>query len=537
MRKIFLVLLTLCMLACFAASPAAMAEETVTLDWFINRSALPSNWNMNEPIFKTITDATGVQCNFNIPAEDAATKLNLLMISGNMPDLITTDNGDLIREMIDAGQVWNLQELMETYYPDAQMLKEFPEDLKEAMIKRDGGWYCYPSHMITNGATAIYGYPTEEIADYYHAAKYDTPSAIYLYKDYVDKLSIDVDAIKTETDLMNVLAQIAAANLTNDAGASVYTMMTDGIYTVPYSVNEPLANMFGATRVSDDGQYQNLVYSDEYRDAVSFLNNCAQLGYLTETQMIMDEPSVVSVCNSGRSACFVGSLSTLKSGGDVVDSWVSVGAIAPDSGASPVLPHSETTSTGWLSTLVAKKVQDPAACARFMDYMASREGLVVHMYGMEGTDYYYDEQGCLHRTDDGSAKIEDGVTGMFGFYAFHNTAFQRSVEWKDVSKNSPSMKYGSSDNVVIYDSSVFELPSGYIEGGSDEAFIQTETSNYIRSEIPKIILSADTDAFNQAYDAFLTKLDELGLRTLDSFINEQVQRNCQEQGVTLSPIN
>ena len=81
------------------------------------------------------------------------------------------------------------------------------------------------------------------------------------------------------------------------------------------------------------------------------------------------------------------------------------------------------------------------------------------------------------------------------------------------------------------------LYSGYIEGGSDEAFIQTETSNYIRSEIPKIILSADTDAFNQAYDAFLTKLDELGLRTLDSFINEQVQRNCQEQGVTLSPIN
>ena len=165
MKKIFLALLTLCMLACFVVSPAAMADETVTLDWFITYSALPSNWNMNEPIFKTITDATGVQCNFNIPAEDAATKLNLLMVSGDMPDLITTDNGDLIREMIEAGQVWDLQELMETYYPDAQMLKEFPEDLKKAMINRDSGWYCYPSHMITTDATAIYGYPTEEIAD------------------------------------------------------------------------------------------------------------------------------------------------------------------------------------------------------------------------------------------------------------------------------------------------------------------------------------------------------------------------------------
>ncbi len=537
MKKAFLVLLTLCMLACATIGPAAVAESYTTLDWFITYSALPSNWNMNEPIFKAITDATGIQCTFNIPAEDAATKLNLLMVSGDMPDLITTDNSDLIAEMIAADMVWDIQELMETYYPEAQMLKEFPEDLMEAMVKRDGGLYCYPSHMVTDDAAEIYGYPTEEIGAYYEASKYDNPCAIYLYKEYVDQLGIDVDAIQTEADLMAVLAQINEAGLTNEAGASVYTMMTDGIYTVPYSINNTLANMFGAMKVNDDGQYQSWVYTDEYRDAVSFLNACAQLGYLTETQLIMDEPSVVSVCNSGRSACYVGSLATLKSGVEIQDNWLSVGAITPDSGATPVMSYNESTGTGWLSTLVSKTAADPAACARFIDYMASREGLLVHMYGIEGTDYYYDEEGCLHRTDEGAAKIEDGVTGMFGFYAFHNTAFQRSVEWKDVSKVSPTMKYGSSENVVIYDSSVFDLPSGYIESGSDQAFIQTETSNYIESEIPKIILAADDDAFNAAYDAFLAELDGLGLRELDSYINEQVQLNCQDKGVELKSIN
>ena len=34
------------------------------------------------------------------------------------------------------------------------------------------------------------------------------------------------------------------------------------------------------------------------------------------------------------------------------------------------------------------------------------------MFGIEGTDYEWDENGCLHRTEVGSAKIEDGVSGM-----------------------------------------------------------------------------------------------------------------------------
>lgn len=71
--------------------------------------------------FAGITQATGVQCSFNMPAEDASTKLNLLMISRNLPDIITTSDGDLRSELIAAGLVWDLDELLKTYVPESHL--------------------------------------------------------------------------------------------------------------------------------------------------------------------------------------------------------------------------------------------------------------------------------------------------------------------------------------------------------------------------------------------------------------------------------
>lgn len=539
MKNVFWAILAcVVLLTCTVCSPAlAQANEPEKITWFINRSALPSNWNLDEPIFKEITAATGVTCELIIPAEDPDTKLNLLMVSGQMPDIITTSNRNLIAEMVKSDMVWDLDEFFKTYLPDTHLFTDFAADQKNAMIKQDGGWYGYPSHIVSAGEQEIFGYPTQAINDYYQKAKYDYNFGIYFYKEYVDKLGIDVNAIKTEEQLFDALAKIAAAGLTSDTGASVYTMMTDGIYTARYAMNTILANTFGAMPVGDNGQYQSLYYSPEYRNAVSFLNGCGKLGYLTESQLIMDEPTVVSICNSGRSAVFIGGLSTLKSGADVVDKWVSPGAVVSTAGAKPVMSYNGTVTTGWLNTLVSKSTEKQAACAKFIDFMSSKKGMLLHMFGIEGTDYTYDADGCLHRTDAGNSKIEDGVSGMFGFYAFHNTAFARSVSWLDTTKESPTLKYGNSGNVVIYDGSLFNLPSGYVESGSSYAYTLTEVENYIEPAIAKLILAPDDATFTSMYDAFLQELDKLGLRAYDEYLNEQVQKNCAEKGVTLAPIN
>ena len=198
----------------------AVAEGTVTLEWFMDYAALPSKWNLEEPVFAGITQATGVQCSFNMPAEDASTKLNLLMISRNLPDIITTSDGDLRSELIAAGLVWDLDELLKTYVPESHLFTHFPADLKQSIIDRDGGWYCYPSHMSSEGYESIWGYCDEDTEEFYKATKYDNRNGIFLRKAYLDQLEIDVNTIKTEQDLMDVLQKFNDAGLTNTSGRS-----------------------------------------------------------------------------------------------------------------------------------------------------------------------------------------------------------------------------------------------------------------------------------------------------------------------------
>lgn len=511
--------------------------EYVDLEWFLTYSALPSEWNMDESIFRGITEATGVRCSMNIPAEDPNTKLNLLMVDGNLPDLVTTDNTAVAADMIDAGLVWDMEELLQTYCPDSHLLTEFPEDVKEAYKDIQGGWYAVTSHISSDSITELYGYPTKEIEEYYTAAQYDDRHAIFFYKPYVDQLGIDPEKIETEADLMEVLAKINDAHLVNESGAEVYTLMVNGTNSRFTSFENTLANTFGAMRVSDEGTYQDINYSEEYRDAMEFLNHCAQLGYITETHLTMDERTVVNICNSGRAACFIGALTTLNSGEEVEHSWLSAGTVVSDNGAKPVLGHSSGIYTGWLYTMVSKDTKYPEACAKYLDFMTSKEGMLLHMYGIEGTDYTWDEQGCLHRTDEGAAKIEDSVSGMWGFWAFQNDQFKKSVEYMDTSFIKPTMIYGSCDNVVIYDSSLFEIPAGYVAPESDESYIRTEADNYIEAMIPELILAKDDDTFNTMYDEFWKQLDDIGLRKYDAFIDIAVQANCEAKGVTLNSVN
>ena len=137
--------------------------ETVNLEWFMSAGVVPQTWDTNQYVMGQITEKTGVTISADIPAEDADTKLNLLIASGQLPDIITTTNSTLIKDMIDADLVWPLQEFFETYLPDSHIINDsnesFPEDIKEQLILRDGDWYSFPSHILSAENREKWGLP------------------------------------------------------------------------------------------------------------------------------------------------------------------------------------------------------------------------------------------------------------------------------------------------------------------------------------------------------------------------------------------
>lgn len=510
--------------------------EVCQFSYFYDWGSLPDAWDINQPIMQTITEATDCMPILGHPKEDADAKLNLMIMQEDLPDLITTENTELVKKMIDAGLVWELDEFLQTYLPDSHLLQDFPQDVKTALTARDGGWYSYASHITSDDANAIWGIP-DSLAEYVNEQKYANQFSIFFRKEYLEQIDVDVKDIDTEEKLLEVLQMLAEAELKNETGQSVYPLMIHGNQYQTFTL-EALEMHFGVLPVDKDGNYQSVYYNENFKHVMRFLNQCVRKGYINESMITMDESTFTTLCDDGRVACYIGGLYALH--GDLDADWCTPGPVQSSTGAQPVfgVPYTLTANTGWLQTMVSKQTEYPEEIARFLDYMTSREGMLVHIYGMEGEDYYWDEDNFLHRTEAGEEKIGDGVSGMEGFWGFHYGSFSYSVEWVDISKISDiRVAFGSSEKAYRYDSDLLSYPADYVSSDSEAACIEDEAELYAEQMLNTILFAEDDTIFEKLYMEFREHLDEIGLRRYDSYINKIIQNNYETYGKKIVDIN
>lgn len=123
------------------------ADDPVTLDWYINYSWFSTPWGENL-VSQTITEETGVDIHFITPLGNESEKLNALIASDSLPDLITLGWWEpQVSEMTENGMVYALNELADSYDPyfwevsDPVAVNWYTTD--------DGNIYAYPNSSIT----------------------------------------------------------------------------------------------------------------------------------------------------------------------------------------------------------------------------------------------------------------------------------------------------------------------------------------------------------------------------------------------------
>ena len=117
---------------CRKSEDSYQAEHSEELTWFSDLSWWsPGNWDA-DPKSGTgeITEKTGVEIRYLIPEDNGDTRLSLMMINGNMPDILSVSDEQMIRHLITSDAVWNLDELLQQYLPDSHLLVDYPKDLK-----------------------------------------------------------------------------------------------------------------------------------------------------------------------------------------------------------------------------------------------------------------------------------------------------------------------------------------------------------------------------------------------------------------------
>ncbi|MEH7480019.1 hypothetical protein V7157_02690 [Neobacillus drentensis] len=522
---------------------ASSSSTPVNLTWFSDVSFWdpPSPWNTNpNSVEGQITKKTGLTFTIDIPAQDADTKLSLLLASMKpLPDVMTIINNDLAKKLIDSGKVWRLDELLKKYDPNSHLLKDFPNDVKQGLIARDGGWYSYPSHINSNDERKKYP-PSSEF--YSENLKYRDNNGIMVNKKLMQQAGISLDNLKTEDGLLAAYKKIKEIKLTAN-GAPVIPLQVDAKGYQDTTLLT-LEMMFGAMPVDKNGKYRDIILAPESKHALDFMYKAAQAGYFNPNQMTVDTSGMKAAVLSGSVFSYIGSIA--NSGFEQMDVWVSPGPILSNQGTKPVLGHSLRAGTGWMQTYISKSTKEPERLAKWLSFMSSNEGLTLHVYGIEGNDYLKDSKGLVVQTQQGiKDKKNQSKTGVFAFWSFHNISWLNHVTFAPTKDPGSGVwdsyevltAFGKAKETVIYDNSALSMPPNFFTAGSKIADRKAQIIAYKQAQISKIILAKDANTRDQLYKEMISQLKKLGLDDLDDKINEQFQKQSPKYNITLKGVN
>ena len=107
-------------------------------------SSVVSNYG-DTPFAKNLAEATGIQVEYMHPAQGQDNALNLLIASGDMPDIVqaywTQQNP---KSCIDNKIILSLNELINDYSPNFKKYTEENPDIAKSLTTDDGDYYVYP---------------------------------------------------------------------------------------------------------------------------------------------------------------------------------------------------------------------------------------------------------------------------------------------------------------------------------------------------------------------------------------------------------
>lgn len=508
------------------------AELYCDVDWWH-----PAAWSTeNGTITGGITEKTGVALKTTVPLRDADKQLSLMLLEDELPDLITVVDSTRIGQLTSSGKVWELEEFLEKYCPDSHLLREFPEDIKQALIKRDGAWYAYPSHMNSADAREIWE-PCDSY--YWDLVNYSDNNAIMWNRSLLEQLGLSADELSTEEQVMEAWEKAKESGITVD-GEKMIPLLIDGAEywdpTVKY-----LQYTFGAEYMDEEGNYRDIILSPESRHALYFLNRAYRNGYLEAEQVNYKNAAVKQKIAAGNVLCFIGNIANTDLD---ATKWISSGAIRSSEGKRPVLGKSPRGGTGWMQTFISKDCKNPGRVAEFLDYMTGEEGMRDWYFGREGEHYSVGEDGRIVLTEEQAAlRANYEKTDVGVWWMFENTCWIRSVlappkeSSRLAQEDAIKIAFGKDESTVIYNSAPFELYSGLLAGDPGQEEAEEALTRLRRTCINRILLAESDAEFEKEYTAMINALHAQGIAGIDAQKNRVFQKNQQEMGVYPEKIN
>ena len=339
--------------------------------------------------------------------EDLQAKLNLMMTSGQVPDIYFGPSSgyyrDVCRRLGAAGLIWNYAPYIKDYPRIYELMK--PELLQ----------HYDPVNK------AIYFIPTQNGRgfDTVGTAPHGEP---YVRKDYLDKLGMDYPT--TPEELYNYL--VACRDQLPDVnGKSVIPLcMDENVWGVESLINLfwPAPKMVGGAWGFDPNnnyEFYNYLFtdSDVLMRAAKYVNKLYREGLIDREAITIKRDQFMEKVSSGRVAAVFMPMWDMTTFSDQAKEvvpelfYVAVPDIYDKTNGYPLYPDTKWTNwVGYWSSLTVSTRLSETQFRHFLamlDYLATTEGQILVQVGVEGVSYEYDSNGKFQYLDDFLQKTDN----------------------------------------------------------------------------------------------------------------------------------
>lgn len=493
------------------------ANETTTLDWYVNFSWFNTGWGESD-VSRLITEKTKVEVNFMAPMGSEREKLDALIAQGNLPDILTLGWWEpQVQQLMDEKYAYPLNQLAAQYAPD--FFDVAGEGQLRWYTQEDGNIYCYPNCSISP-------------QDHAEGVALASNQTFLVRKDIYEALgSPDMTTPEGFSNAIRLAAQKFPE--------------IDGEPLIPFGAHEFNAygcDSFGgmllnflAVPFEKDGKMYDRTSDPEYLVWLKAFRQLFQEGYLSPDLFIDKRAQMAEKIKRGQYFCMLYQYS------DMADEQKYLWSNDPDKiyiavdgpKNSRQDPHRlpGVGINGWTVTFISKNCSDPEKAIQLLTYMMTEECQKLTYLGIEGQHYTWNNGVAeltpaaaeLFYKDYGAYVKQIGANNSY--WMLENTAMQSHWPMGIAPELTQPEQWSKQ---YSYYTAPYEVSC---EDAPDLAAAEEKIKKLWGDTLPQLLMAENDEAFNALFQDFLARRQALGFDAVLAEQTKQMLNNKSRLGI------
>lgn len=516
---IFCIITTISLIGC-KNNASDKESEKVDLSWYINFSWFTTDWG-NNMVSKAITEKTGCNIEFVTPTGDPNEKLDSMISSDTLPDIITLGWWEPeISQMINENKVYALDTLADKY--DTFFYKVVNDEVVNWHKSDDGHLYKYPNSACSP-------------SDY---DKYDTLASnetFLVRKDIYE--AIGSPDMTTPEGFINAVEKAAQMFPTIDGHEMIPVGCTEFNGIGCDSFDNYLFDFLAVPYVDKNGNAIDRIKNKDYIEWLKVFSKLGRKGLLKDEIFLDSRTQMSEKINNGQYFCMIYQYT------DMADQEKNLYNNNPDSiyiavdgpknlnGDDYTLPG--TSVNGWTVTMISKNCKNPKKAIQLITYLLSEDGQKMTWLGVEGKTWDYNEDGVPEMKDDikkilytDRTKFDKEYGADSCYWMMQNDAL--GSQWIKDDEDNPVTQlkqwtYPYTTYVGQY-TITFDSNSkiGKIKNSLDIKWGET---------LPKLLLAKSDEEFDNIYNSFIKERYANGYDKVLKALTKQMNKNIEKLGL------